>query len=290
MKVVVTGATGFTGAYVVPRLLDAGHSVCCFVRPSSNRSSLAGQEVEFAEGDLDDASSLEQALRGRDALVNIASLGFGHAPKIVEAIVRSGVRRAVFISTTALFTSLNAPSKTVRMAAEQTIRDSGIDYTILRPTMIYGSSKDRNICRLVRFLKRWPVIPIVGHGRHLQQPVYVADVAAAVAASLSTDVAIRKEYNISGAAPLTFNELIDTVCRKLHRRVFKLHLPAGIMIAALSALERVRIRLPIKAEQLERLNEDKAFDSEQAARDFGYAPLGFEEGIELQLAEMGFHE
>lgn len=287
MKIVVTGATGFTGSYVVPQLIDAGHTVRCFVRSSSDRSLLADYDVEYAVGNLDDGTTLEEALRGSDALVNIASLGFGHADNIVRAVVNSGVGRAVFVSTTAIFTKLNAPSKTIRMAAEQTIREANIEHTILRPTMIYGSAKDRNICRLVRYLKRWPLIPVVGNGEHLQQPVYVGDVAAAAVAAVASDEAAGKEYNISGAAPLTFNAVIDTVCRRLGKRVFKMHLPAGLMVATLSGTERIGLRLPIKAEQLQRLNEDKAFGYDEAAADFGYSPRSFEDGIRLELAEMG---
>src|ERR1700716_3066834 len=98
--------------------------------------------------------------------------------------------------STAVNTSLNAPSKSIRLAAEATIRGSGLAYTILRPTMIFGSSRDRNICRLVRYLNRWPVIPIFGDGEHLQQPVYVADLASAICQSLESETAIGQTYNI----------------------------------------------------------------------------------------------
>ena len=287
MRVLVTGATGFTGSYVVPLLLRQGAHVRCLVRATSNTSRLPVDQVELAVGDLSDQGSLERALRGMDALVNIASLGFGHAPNIVNATVAAGVQRAIFISTTAIFTTLNAPSKSVRLAAEEAISASGLRYTILRPTMIYGSSRDRNICRLIRYLQRWPVIPVFGRGEHLQQPVYVEDLAAAVVQSLQTQKAIGRAYNVTGAEPLTYNRIIDTVCEALGRRVRKVHLPARPLVTALGALERSPLHLPIKAEQILRLNEDKAFDSHEAIEDFGYRPRSFAEGIGLELQEMG---
>src|SRR5205814_8821341 len=108
----------------------------------------------------------------------------GHAPALVATARAAGIERAVFISTTAIFTALNAPSKAVRVAAEKTIGESGLRATILRPTMIYGSARDRNMARLIRYLRRWPVIAVAGSGVHLQQPIYVDDVARAVADAL----------------------------------------------------------------------------------------------------------
>ena len=290
MKVLVTGATGFTGSYVVPLLLKQGAHVRCLVRASSNRISLPAVELELAQGDLDDRASLERALRGCDVLVNVASLGFGHAPQIVNAAVAASVKRAVFISTTAIFTTLNAPSKSVRLAAEETIRTSGLRYTILRPTMIYGSSRDRNMCRLIRFLRSWPVVPVFGAGEHLQQPVYVEDLAAAVVQSLMSERSVGRSYNISGAAPLTYNRIIDIICEIMGRRVRKVRLPIAPLVSALTMLERLPLRLPIKAEQILRLNEDKAFDHAEAIEDFGYRPRSFAEGIRMELREMGINE
>ena len=287
MRVLVTGATGFTGSYVVPLLLRQGAHVRCLVRANSETSRLPLSEIELAFGDLSEQDSIERALQGTDALVNIASLGFGHAPNIVNAAIATRVQRAVFISTTAIFTTLNAPSKAVRLAAEELVRASGLSYTILRPTMIYGSSRDRNMCRLIRYLRRWPLIPVFGRGEHLQQPVYVEDLAAAVVQSLRTEQAMGRSYNVSGPAPLTYNRIIDTVSEALGRKARKVHLPAAPLVTALGQLERFSARLPVKAEQILRLNEDKAFDPGEAIKDFGYSPRPFAEGIKLELQEMG---
>ncbi|GJQ53030.1 MAG: NAD-dependent nucleoside diphosphate-sugar epimerase/dehydratase [Anaerolineaceae bacterium] len=283
MKIFVTGATGFTGSRVVPLLLKNGYEVRCLYRASSDRSILSDPKIEWMQGDLSHTQALTSAMQGTDALVNIASLGFGHAESIISAAQTAGIKRTIFISTTAIFTQLNARSKKVRVAAELAIETSGLKYTILRPTMIYGSPRDRNMWRLIRFIRVSPIIPIFGDGKSLQQPIYVDDVAQAVASCISNDKTIGKSYNIAGKHPLTYNEVIDTIARQMNKRVWKLHIPSKPIVALLSLFERLRIPFPIKAEQVLRLNENKDFSYADAQRDFGFSPLVFEEGMAMEL-------
>jgi nucleoside-diphosphate-sugar epimerase len=283
MKIFVTGATGFTGSRIVPLLLKNGYEVRCLYRLSSDRSPLDGLNVEWALGDVADTESLASAMHGADALVNIASLGFGHAESIIRAAKDTGIKRATFISTTAIFTQLNAPSKKIRVAAELAIETSGLKYTILRPTMIYGSPRDRNMWRLIRFMKYSPIIPVFGDGKYLQQPIHVDDVAAAVLGCLKSDATIGKSYNIAGKHALTYNEVIDTIARRMNKRVWKFHIPSKPVVSLLTLFERLRIPFPIKAEQVLRLNENKDFSYSDAQRDFGFSPRAFEEGVEVEL-------
>lgn len=285
--VLVTGATGFTGSAVVPLLLAHGHTVRCLVRPSSDRRWLPATGIDWSVGDVGDAGSLATAMAGIDVLVNIASLGFGHAPMIVQAARLARVPRAVFVSTTALLTTISARSKEVRLAAEAVIVESGIAATILRPTMIYGSRRDRNISRLIGYVKSSPVIPVFGSGRHLQQPVHVDDVAAAIAGAAATPLTVQQTYTVAGPEAMTYNELVDVVAIAVGRKVLKIHLPARPVVAGLSLLEAVGLRLPIRSEQVRRLEEDKAFDIADAVRDLGFSPRPFAEGVRREVEEMG---
>ncbi len=115
LHVLVTGATGFTGRRVARALVRQGHAVTAFVRDTSDRSVLSGLPVAFAVGDLEVPGSLRAALEDQDALVNVASLGFGHAPGIVEAARQEGIWRSVFLSTAAVKTTIPAASKATRL-------------------------------------------------------------------------------------------------------------------------------------------------------------------------------
>jgi uncharacterized protein YbjT (DUF2867 family) len=285
-RALVIGGTGFTGSHVLPLLLARGWTVRALVRPASGDKTFMGGEVEWICGDLNDPDALVHAMKGVDVLINLASLGFGHAPNLVLSALKSKIRRALFLSTTAVFTTLNASSKATRLSAEEMIQKSELNYTLLRPTMIYGNSRDRNMCRLIGYLRRWPVIPVLGDGSHLQQPVYVEDVAKAVEDSLSSYQTERKSYNIPGAKALSYNEVIDTISGLLKRKVARVHLPASPCVSILRCLESMGLRGPIRSEQISRLNENKAFDFREATHDFGYQPRLFEEGILSELKEM----
>jgi uncharacterized protein YbjT (DUF2867 family) len=286
MKALVTGATGFTGSHVVPLLLQRGVKVTCFVRETSDLAFLPLDRVDLAYGDLNDISSLQRALEGHDWLVNIASLGFGHAPGIVAAARSAGVQRAVFVSTTAIFTTLPASSKVIRMAAEAAIEDSGLPYTIIRPTMIFGTARDRNISRLINYLCRWPVLPVLGNGQSLQQPVHVEDVATAIVAALDAEAAVQQTYNIAGKSVVSYNHLVDTTARLLGRHVRRVHLPPAPVVAVLRLMERASLPVPLQAEQVLRLNEDKIFDYSAAADALDYHPMSLEEGLYREIAAM----
>jgi nucleoside-diphosphate-sugar epimerase len=283
MRVFITGGTGFTGSRVVPLLLKDGYQVRCLHRPQSDRSFLPQSEIEWVEGDLSAPQTLASLMKGCNALINLASLGLGHADSIVHATQEAGIWRGIFLSTTAIYTQLNARSKSIRLAAEQTIQTSGLEYTVLRPTMIYGSPRDRNMWRLVKFLRVSPLVPIFGSGNHLQQPVYVDDVAQAIISCLFTNQTIGRNYNIAGKFPLTYINVVDTITRKLGKRVWKLHIPSEPVAALLGFLERFHIPFPIRAEQVLRLNEDKSFSYEDAQMDFGFSPLSFDDGIAREL-------
>lgn len=281
MRILVTGGSGFTGRHVLPLLVKEGHDVVALARSEESARAVAALGAEAVAGNLDDPESVDVAMAttSPDALINIASLGFGHAPTIVAAAEDNGVRRAVFVSTTAIFTSLPAPSKRTRLAAEDAVRRSALDWTILRPTMIYGAPGDRNLSRLLRLLRWAPVIPVPGGGHRLQQPVHVQDLAEAIVAAIGTDATIGRAYDVAGPEALPLRDVIGAAACAVGRSPRLVSTPLGPTIAALRGYERLAKQPRLKAEQLERLAEDKAFDISAARLDLGFDPRPFAVGI-----------
>jgi uncharacterized protein YbjT (DUF2867 family) len=285
MRVAVTGATGFTGRRVVQALLGRGHEVAALVRPPSARSTLPRGLVTL-EGDIGDPVALERLLGSSDALVHVASLAFGLGERVVEALQATRPQRAVFFSSTAVFTALPAASKSVRLAAEEQVRQLPGAWTLLRPTMIYGDSGDRNLSRLIRFLARCPVLPLPGGGRALVQPVHVDDLGRAAADALTCRAAEYRAYNLPGGEAAPLRDLAQYVGSLLGRRVLIVPLPIRAAAAAAALWRTLGLPPRLSREQVLRLAEHKAFAFDDARRDFGYAPRGFRDGLASEVAEL----
>ncbi|WP_261563333.1 SDR family oxidoreductase, partial [Frankia tisae] len=286
MRFLVTGGTGFLGSRVVEGALADGHRVVGLARSDAAAARLRSRGAEAIRGDLDDPATLLPAFREAacETLVNIASLGFGHADAIVAAARQADIRRAVFVSTTGIFTTLDPPSKRIRVAAERTITASGLAWTIIRPTMIYGGPDDRNMARLLALLRHVPVLPVPGGGHHLQQPVHVEDLAHTVLRAATTTAAIGRAYDVAGPEALTFRQVVTAAGAAVGRRVICVPVPVRPIVAATRAYER-RVSSPrLKAEQLARLTEDKAFEIDAARRDLDHRPRPFAVGIAEQAA------
>lgn len=283
MKILLTGATGLLGGALI-RALPADHELRCLVRPDSpNLHRLDHDRAEVRIGDASDEAAVARAAEGVDAVIHAA--GIEYAPQVKAALERAGTGRLLAVSSTSAHSSYASRSGP-KLAMEAIVRESGLDWTIVRPTMIYGSERDKNMNRLLRFLDRSPVFPVFGSGENLWQPVYHEDLARGVAAAFEYPGALGQTYDLPGAAPLGYRSLVQTAARALDTRVRIVGLPLEPVRRGLALAEAARLPLPVSSEQVLRLREDKAYPYEKAREELGYAPRGFEEGIELEVRRL----
>jgi uncharacterized protein YbjT (DUF2867 family) len=284
VKVLLTGATGLLGGALLELLLAEGHEVRCLVREGSPRASrLDPCRTELARGDADDARALSRALSGMEALLHVA--GIEYAPAVLEAARGMEALRLVAVSSTSAH-SAYASRSGPKLRMEELVRASELDYTIVRPSMIYGSELDKNMHRLLRFLDRSPLFPMFGSGENLWQPVYHEDCAKGVYEALVRPAAVGESYDLPGAEPLTYLELVRTAAGALGRKPRIIRVPLEPVRRALAAAEALRLPLPIRSEQVLRLREDKAYPYDRARRELGYTPRPFREGIALEVARL----
>ena len=284
MRVLLTGATGLLGFELLNGLLAGGDEVRCLVRnESANAARLDGTGAEVFRGDANDEETLLRALRGADALLHVA--GIEYAPAVVGAARRARVARLVVVGSTSAHSSFEFRSGPKRRM-EEIVRRSGLGWTIVRPTMIYGTERDKNVHRLLRFLDRSPVFPVFGPGTNLWQPVYHEDCATGILEALRNTVAINRSYDLPGARPLPYRDLVLTAAHAIGKSPRPLHLPLEPVRKVLSTAERLRLPLPIKSEQVLRLREDKAYPYDDARQDLGYDPRPFEKGVALEVERL----
>lgn len=288
MKVLVTGGSGFLGQFVVARLLARRHQVIATARRAEAAVALRSLGAMPVACDLDDADATVTAFRDADpqVILNIASLGFGHAATLVRAAAATDATRAVYVSTTAVTTQLDVPSKRIRLAAEDTIRRASMPWIILRPTMIYGAPGDRNMERLLRVLHRAPVFPLPG-ADHLHQPVHVEDLAATLERAVVAEGTVTGIFDTAGPEPIPFRRLAQDAADALGSRVRLVPVPTLRLLDVARLVERTGRRLPVSAEQLSRLLEDKVFDNTPAAQQLGHRPRPFSAGIADEATLVG---
>lgn len=285
MKILLTGATGLLGGAMADLLVSEGHHVRCLVREDSpNISRLAGKGVETARGDVRSESDLRRALSGVDTVAHVAGIEF--SPTVVSAMRSAGIERLLIVSSTSAHSRFEFRSRP-KVEMERLVRASGLSWTIVRPTMIYGSELDKNVHKLLRFLDRSPAFPMFGDGENLWQPVYHEDCAKGSCEALVREEAINQAYDLPGSRPLTYNDLVNTAAEAIGRKPRIVHLPIEPVRRTLAFAETLRLPLPIKSGQVVRLREDKAYPYEKAKEELGYAPRSFGEGVALEARRLG---
>tara|TARA_R110000868_G_scaffold218576_1_gene468913 strand:+ start:62095 stop:63030 length:936 start_codon:yes stop_codon:yes gene_type:complete len=287
-NILLIGSTGFTGGRVLNQLnVRDDVQITCMLRPHSTAPEINTGHCTIVRGDLNDIESIKAALSGKDGMIYVASLGFGHAGNIVTACEEMGIKKCVFTSTTALLTKLNASSKKVRLAAEKTISNSKLlNWTIVRPTMIYGLKGDRNMERLLKYIQKWPFLFVPGSANSLQQPNHVDDVASALIGAYFSPHSKNKIYNISGEKPLTFKDIVRTICEESGHKTRIISIPLTPCLWLLKPYEWLANKPRIKGEQLLRLNENKDFSHAEAQKDFDFKPKSFKTGIQQLIKSL----
>jgi uncharacterized protein YbjT (DUF2867 family) len=282
VKILVSGGTGLLGQGLLRVLRENGeHDVRCFVRRTSPVERLKG--LELAYGDAKDVDSIARALRGTDAFVHIA--GLEHTPQVLKAMRRTTVERLVIVSSTSAHSRFEFRSAP-RLVNEALLVGSGLQWTVVRPSMIYGSELDHNMHKLLRFLDRSPVFPLFGSGENLWQPVYYEDLARGLYAVLTKSGTDDQIYDLPGPKPLTYLNLVRTAAGALGKSTRIVRIPAEPVRRALVLSERIGLPLPVSSEQVLRLREDKAYSYEKAREELGYAPRTFKEGITLEARRL----
>jgi NADH dehydrogenase len=293
----LTGATGYIGSHLLRRLRGRGARVRCLVLPGESLDGAAGDGVEAVRGDVTDAASLRGVGDGIDTVVHCAALMLpNHAERIRHVNVEGtrnmlrcaqeiGARRFIYFSAvSAVYRQKNAYGES-KAAAEELVRASGLDYTILRPTMVYGRDGGRHFRELVRLVSRAPgALPVVGSGRARLQPVWIEDVVRAVDLVLDEPVAVGKTYGVPGATVVTFDEYVDLLSAALGRRApFKLHVPLALCTAAAQLIDLLVGPTLFSPGALRGINEDATLDYREFQADCGYAPAPLEDGLRAAM-------
>jgi uncharacterized protein YbjT (DUF2867 family) len=284
MRYVIAGATSGTGDRVIRNLVRkvGVESITCLVRPTSSIAFIKRLGIHCHIGDVTEPESYRELLGAGTIYIDMTH------PKYYQdsigALRDGGVERAYFVTTTGIFSRYHHCSD-IYKAGEERIRQSGIVYTILRPSMIYGSLRDKNMHRLIKFLDRAPVFPLLGGGRSMMQPVFVDDLTQGIIEAIDDSKTEYQEYNLAGPRGISFRCVVETILRALNRKVALFNV--GMSFASKVARYAQYVPgFPVNQEQVLRLLEDKVFDISKATAELKYTPRDFADGIEIEIEEL----
>lgn len=283
-RLVFAGATSETGNRVAAQLAArfGPENIICLVRETSHLPPLEKLGVRLEVGDVTDGQSLARLLDAHALYLDMTHPKF--YPQSLETMRRSGLKRAVFVTTTGIFSRYHHCSDIYR-DGEERLRACGFSMTILRPSMIYGSPRDKNMNRLIRTLHRFPVFPLFGAGRSLMQPVFVDDLASGIVSAIADPRSVGRAYNLAGPVGISYRAIVETILARLERRVTLLNVGLPLASSIVGAAQYVP-NFPLKREQVLRLLEDKVFDISSAQQELNFRPRSFAEGIQAEIEAM----
>jgi uncharacterized protein YbjT (DUF2867 family) len=293
MKVFLTGSTGFVGQHMIRRLLADGHAVRALVRGRPGEKARLLQayhhdgDFAYVRGDVVSGNGLDAAMQGCDAAIHLVGIivekgsntfeAVHHlgTRNVVQAAMRNGIKRFVHMSALGVRANGVAAYQTTKWKGEEEVRQSGIAYCILRPSLIFGAG-DGFVTQMMDIMKKAPLFrPVPGDGSTKFRPVFIDDVTYCFSRALTEAAATNQTIELGGADELTLNEVLKEIARCAGVRKPAIHVPLPLMFLG-AALVKFLPNSPVTADQLRMLREGSTCDIASMTRIFGLQPKGFQ--------------
>jgi len=272
MKVFITGGSGFVGREVIRQLIEQGHQVRALTHRNDHPLD---DEVETIRGDTTVAESLSGALSDCAAVIHLvgiirefpskgitfAKLHVESTRNMLRAAAEQRVHRFLHMSANGVRAAAVTDYHKTKWAAEDAVRSSNLDWTIFRPSLIYGA-QDQFVNMLARLIRALPLVPVIGDGCYRLQPVSVTDVATGFVKALKIADSIGQCYHCGGPESFSYDEILDQIGQALGKTpVRKLHHPLVLMKPVIAVLQSFPW-FPMTSDQLQMLLEENVCDPE----------------------------
>jgi NADH dehydrogenase len=291
--VLVTGASGFVGSHVVPALLEAGHRVVALVTTEAAGQRVLARlpadrraAVELRQGDITRPASLPAALAGVDAVVHLVAIPTDRnggaslrlintegTRNVVSAMGAAGLRRLVHLGALGVADDPTLHYASSKAKAEAIVAASDLDWTILKPSLLYGP-RDGFFNILAGLIRMSPlVVPVAGSGSSRFQPLAIEDLARVVVRTLEDPAAARQAYLLGGPRYWTYREITQEVLRAMGSRRVIVPMPVRLIALVARLAEALRIPFPVATDQLRQLKLDNVGPLTAVRDAFGFEPL-----------------
>lgn len=294
--ILVTGATGYIGSRLLKQLQSDGHKVKALVLQNDPLiSSINGINCEIVYGDITKKETLKNCFTNVTTLFHLAAILVSHDKKlfheinymgtknVVEAAIESNVKHVVYLSAAAAGYKIPTTYGKTKLESENLMKpQNNTNFTIIRPTLVYGEGGSHELKTYVEALKKFPlIIPLVGKGNALKKPVWIGDVIKGLSLTLNKSITYNKTYNFVGGTELTVKQYTKFICNffNIEKPILLIPLPLCCFIAFL--LNIFFKRPTLNKDRILGVTMD-ANDSEKLATDdFGYLPITLKDGYNI---------
>jgi len=286
--ILITGGTGFIGKVLVRHLIEHDHQVRILIRPSQHSPNLPrGVPIEVAVSSIGDERSLRAAMVGVDIVYHLAGaewrgsrgslmdIDIQGTQTVIRAAVDAGVRRLFYISHLGADRASAFPLLKAKAIAEEYIRRSGLDYTILRSALVFGPN-DHFTTGLARLLYALPFFFLIpSDGQTLLQPLWVEDLVTCLVWALEDDQTRNQTYSVGGPEFLTFNQILAMVMEAAHVQRRIVHVSPPYLRGLTVILETILPALPTSVYWLDYLAVNRTCPLDTVPRTFNLLPSRF---------------
>jgi nucleoside-diphosphate-sugar epimerase len=288
----VTGITGRSGEYFVKELINNNYKgiIRCIVRKNSDTSQIdaSGLNIKKVVGDLNDQEFMNEVLKDIETVLHIGSITY--SIPVVKAAVLNNVQRVILVHTTGIYSKYKSASeeyKSIELTIDKIIKDSNsqVGLVYLRPTMIFGSLNDMNMIIFIKMVDKLRLFPVVAKGKNLLQPVNRRDLGNAYFQILVKSEILYGDYILSGERPLSTIEIFKLISDGLNKKTNFISFPLGPCVICARLIKLSTLGKIDYVEKVQRMGEDRNFPHELAYNDFGYQPMPFEEGLNIEIQE-----
>jgi uncharacterized protein YbjT (DUF2867 family) len=294
--ILVTGASGFVGGHTVPALLAAGHRVVALARTPAAGETVVGRlpaaqrsDVEIRIGDVTRPATLAAALTGIDAVVHLVAIprdfkggaemrlvNTEGTRAVVAAMHAAGVRRLVHMGAMGVLDDPSLHYASSKAKAEAVVHDSGLDWTILKPSLQFGEG-DGFFNLLASLVRMSPgLTPVPGDGSSRFQPIHAGDVSTVVVRSLADPMTVGEALELGGPRYWTYREITREVLTALGKKRLIVSMPVALIGLVAGASELVHLPFPVATDQLRLLRIDNIGPLDLVERRFGFVPRPME--------------
>lgn len=291
-KILIAGSNGLLGTalqhYILEHSPGLVNSIFCTRRINSDLSFTPSEYIDqtIVINNLNLATDWAYLLSTVRPDVIILISNIRHLNPLLYCLNDYSLRhyrpQLIIIGTTGVFSRYSHYSSEYQLI-ENTLQDYSGRHLLLRPSMIYGSPRDKNLHKVIAFIRKYHFYPIFGNGENLLQPVYYMDLVRAIHYAL-LNPCLSGNYNLPGKYPITYNSLVSSIFKQLCIKPRIIHIPLHVILLFFRSLPTfITSRLPFTEEQVIRLSEHKIFPYESSRADLAYSPHSFSDGLYKQL-------